>query len=252
MKELVQNFKKFVNEFNFDNQEKTLETSMNLVDIILEMLTITDPVDASNVKILASFTKILSSDFCHNILDSDMVGSIYTSKVIPILDYFEDKYKSEDSLDLFSVEEDEEYKSEFSFFPDINEKYSKKNLEVKEDKEETIVFKIFDKNNFTNDGFYDPEESEKIFNILKSTNSLIYFMIKNPNEFLKQNIVEIMNSSKIFTNHPYGNNKFLSTLIYELCETILNILETNGDLNDFYRNHILDSIQQIDTIRWET
>lgn len=252
MKELVQNFKKLVNEYNFDDQEKKLDTSMKLVDIILEMLTITEPVDASNVKILASFTKILSSDFCHNILDGDMVGSIYTSKVIPILDYFEDKYKQEDSLELFDTEE--EYKSEFSFFPDINEKYSKKNLEkVKEDNKEVVVFKIIDRSNFTNDDSYDPEESEKIFNMLKATNSVLYFIVKNPNnsDILKDNIADIMNSTKVFMNHPYGNNKFISTLIYELCDSIINILNIEGYISDLHRRQILETITQIDSIKWE-
>ena len=253
MKELVQNFKKFVNEFKFDSQEKQLEISMKLVDIILEMLTITEPVDASNVKILASFTKILSSDFCHNILDSDMVGSIYASKVVPILDYFEEKYKSE-YLDIFDIgEEQEPYESEFSFFPDKNEKYSKENLEKADKKDDDVfIFKILNKQDFMNEDSYDPEESEKIFNVLKSTNSLLYFIMKSPNDSFKENVLDIMNSTKIFMTHPYGNNKFISTLIYELCDTILNILNAEGCISDYYRNYIIESIKTIDEVQWET
>lgn len=90
MKELTLKFRTIFHRYDYENCN--LDILMELLDVVLEMAKIVDLDDSDNIKRLASFIKVLSSDFCKDIITSNMIDEIYVEQVIPIFVEFDNKY----------------------------------------------------------------------------------------------------------------------------------------------------------------
>lgn len=90
MEKLVSRFKKIFHNYDYENYN--IDVITELLDIILEMMKIVDVDDVDDMKRLSSFVKVLSSDFCRDVINPDVIDDIYTEQIIPIFIKLINKY----------------------------------------------------------------------------------------------------------------------------------------------------------------
>lgn len=91
MKELILRFKESFKKYDFESNNN-ITVLLDMINCILEMMNICDSDDHPKIKKLTSFLKLLSTDFCRDILDIGTIMDIYCLNVEGILEYLEEKY----------------------------------------------------------------------------------------------------------------------------------------------------------------
>ena len=91
MKELTLKFRRVYHSYDYD--KCNIDILMELLDIVLEMMKIVNNDDSDNIKKLASFIKVLSSDFCRDVINANVIDDIYTEQILAIFVEFDNKYE---------------------------------------------------------------------------------------------------------------------------------------------------------------
>lgn len=79
----------------FDFSDKSIDILLELIDIVIDLMIKVDYQDnTGGVKKISSFLKLLSSDYCQENLDIEIIQSIYYMQISPILDYLDKKYNN--------------------------------------------------------------------------------------------------------------------------------------------------------------
>ena len=90
----------------FDFNEKSIDILLELIDIVIELMTKVDYRDnTTGIKKMSSFLKLLSSEYCTENLDIEIIQSIYYMQISPILDYLDKKYNNYDLRNVLDESE---------------------------------------------------------------------------------------------------------------------------------------------------
>ena len=229
MKTLTENFRKYFENFDFNDQN--YNTLHALVDIILEMLSITD-YEGEKIKKLSSFVRLMSSDFCEDIMDLDTVRYIYESSVLPILDYFDNKYDDTKSMgetmhQMAKKMMQDEGITDLS--PENISRYFNTEINKLCEGISNDIDSHLDLNgNDTND--------PQIMDLLDATQkelSIIYhdYIIENKHHDRKAVIAHLRDvyaSTSLTSQHIDQSIRSVSTAICGICNTLITIIETGG------------------------
>ena len=91
MEKIIKKFKEVFDNYDYANHNITKLVSA--VELLMQMMSLVDAKDQEYIKKISSFLNLVSSDIDSELLDIGMVEYIYVTKVVPILEYFEYKYK---------------------------------------------------------------------------------------------------------------------------------------------------------------
>ena len=265
MRKLTLKFREIVQRYDCTNREFNILTS--LLDIILDMLVITDHEDTQvHIRKLSSFVKLLSSDFCQDIIDTDMIDTIYENQILPILLHFDHKYgefESEeldkevqkktmyyntDTKSLCNTEEVTEFEDK-SEPKESNKVIPQEVNDEESEQDESDICKLLE---LAVTKFYDPlntegvvdsrghpdADTERLFIVLKTTGDNVIKIYESVIDKCKsydkekalKELHEILTSVKITNTHPYPCVANLSASIYNLCKVLICSVEDNKDL----------------------
>lgn len=277
--------KKFRENFNkYERENPDINILLVLLDAILEMMTITDHDDTEKINKLASFTKLLSSTklVSTNLtgtiddlyMDADMIDAIYACCVMPILDYFDNKYKDKPSNitspkefveevkkneKLNNIHDRNEFKDHLNIDKEIKDKKPNKELVF----DNTLNLPDLPSYNIRDDTNQDEESDilsqdgidyKILFNIIKETGDTLKSLY---NESIKNNtyhnfrttiIMElrsIYNSVYLSTNHPNVSIKILSIYLCELCALLLHKVVKREEITQDEKNMIDISFEKL-------
>jgi hypothetical protein len=91
MEKLISKFKGIFD--NYDYYNHNIGKLILSVELLAHMMSLVDTNDQEYIKKISSFLSLVSSDIDKEILDIGMVEYIYATKIYPIMDYMERKYK---------------------------------------------------------------------------------------------------------------------------------------------------------------
>jgi hypothetical protein len=92
MREIINKFKGIFD--NYDYQNHNITKLVLAVELLSQIMSLVDTNDQEYIKKISSFLSLVSSDIDKEILDIGMVEYIYATKIYPILDFLEYKYKN--------------------------------------------------------------------------------------------------------------------------------------------------------------
>lgn len=229
MKKLIKEFRDTFQNYNF--LEPNVDVLLHLLDTVLAMMEIVDFDDYPNIKRLSSFIKILSSDFCRDMMDTTMVDNIYETQVLPILVEFDHKYYEADSYDRVSEKMKEEAKAKGEFMGITIEnlpapKYTRS------------------KNN----------DTQSCFDVLKNTSKKLYDIfvgvinnsLNKAEDKVLRELKQIDESAKISRCHSNESIKTVASAICTIAEFLLN---NNDDTVRKRKQDIKESFDFIEAIQ---
>ena len=263
MKELVQKFKEIIAEYDYQSQDS--HVLLNLINILLSMMTITDYGDHHKIKKIASFLKILSSDFCQELLDEEVIEDIFDNSVVPILHSFEEKYSSPDTS---NKKDDKYFNTEIGkLCSDIrnnnDDKQSKSQNKISFTDIDIDFTKLYPSQLKCNEENLEPDNKnkddpngQKLLDMLKKTsNELFNIYQKILNRSIDDtNIVifsirQIKSAVNVTLNHQMNSIKICSRLIDELCDYLIIFAQCDiypGEISNFIIFEIFHTIERME------
>lgn len=233
MKKLIKEFRDTFQNYNF--LEPNVDVLLHLLDTVLAMMEIVEFDDYPNIKRLSSFIKILSSDFCRDMMDTTMIDNIYETQVLPILVEFDHKYYEADSYDRISEQMKEEAKDKGEY----KGKFTGITIEDLPAPKYTRS-----KNN----------DTQSCFDALKNTSKKLYDIFigvvnnslnKSEDKVLRE-LKQIDESAKISRCHSNENIKTVASAICTISEFLLN---NNDDTVKKRKKDIKESFEFIEAIQ---
>lgn len=264
MKTLTQNFRKYFENFDFNNQN--YNTLHALLDIILEMMSITE-YEGKQIKVLSSFVRMLSSDFCQDVIDLEFLKNIFEVRIIPILEYFDNKYANTKSLEESMTQVAEKMMDEEGI--SINKEDASRyfNTEIGklcEDISNDIttdlkINELYPNSLAANNGndTNDPSQNKVVMELLSATQQEVYliyndYIIENKH-YDKRNVLahlhEVYQSTAITSQHENQQIRSISMALCGICNTLITIIETGGVPIEVMKQSIEMSFKFIDNVK---
>lgn len=264
MKKITKKFRKIFESYDYTSQDNKI--LLSLVNLIVEMMTIVDNDDNVYIKKLSSFIKILSSDFCLDVINEKMIIEIYSTQIIGVLSYLDNKYEPQkdqsttDDIRDFLLDDlidtttnTQDYKPDKEMIQNEYIPYDSRFAATEShhiDNGNTYTY------NYINHQLY--EEYEKVFDMLKETNNSLYQIYSNKILNGKYNnitsiideIKDIHNSVKITVNHPNYSVRSLSTSICGLCNVLIGIVEKGKRPTKLTKISVKSSFEFIDKMKF--
>lgn len=257
MKKLTLKFRKIYSDYDYEDHN--LDVLFKLMDIVLEMLKIANQEDVDNIKRLASFVKVLSSDFCLDVMNADIIDEIYANQILPIFVEFDNKYEDK-KCTVENTPEDtvRKYKNKFipaiknikdKFVTAIKRKVDQPKYKSSSYSDDEEFFKYENKNRRKND-----KQDEVLFNILKCTGerlAKIYENIRKGSESDLRELYEIKSSTEISEVHENESIKKISSAICVISNFLIGVINDN-DLGLLCKREkdIKDSFIYINNLRF--
>lgn len=233
MKELTKRFRDLFKEFDYESNQISILLSM--INLIIDMMHIVDnDEDRDKIVKLSSFLKILSTDFCKDVLDETMVELIYQHEVVPVLEHFEDYYSEKSASELVvSSEKMIEDAKQRKDNPEIRDYIDKSTAR------QANIVKI------------DDGDEYKLFKLLTNTSYKLKLLYEQQDmNKHRDELLSILNSSKITMLHSNKLISTLSSLIWNISSSFLS-----GYIDHIDRL-IIDSyfecIQKIQNLKYST